>query len=118
LEVFAVTHFLKVGALFNATPSQDKFLPESVPKPPLKNLISTSAISAEVIDVVRKDNSLLRAELNGLRQELQDIKQLLRGATPAVAVSGAATAATAASAVVVPKEAPAGDDTGEIHVDG
>lgn len=68
-----------------------------------------------VIDVVRKDNSLLRAELNGLRQELQDIKQLLRGATPAVAVSGAATAA---SAVVVPKEAPAGDDTGEIHVDG
>ena len=117
MEVFAVTHFLNVVALFNATPSQGKFLPESVPKP-LKNLISTSAISAEVIDVVRKDNSLPRAELNGLRQELQDIKQLLRGATPAVAVSGAATAATAASAVVVPKEAPAGDDTGEIHVDG
>ena len=54
---------------------------------------------------------MLRAELNGLRQELQDIKQLLRGAAPA--------GATAAIPVVVPKEAPvAGDDTGEIHVDG
>ena len=68
----------------------------------------------EVIDVVRKDNSLLRAELTGLRQELQDIKQLLRSA-PGVPVSDGAPAQ---STVVVPKEAPAGDDTGEIHVDG
>eukprot|EP00435_Cladocopium_sp_Y103_P068624 s193_g31.t2 len=66
-----------------------------------------------VIDVVRKDNSLLRAELSSLRQELQDIKQLLRGGAPA-AVSGATAAAS-----VVPKEAPvAADDTGEIHAGG
>ena len=56
----------------------------------------------------------MRAELTGLRQELQDIKQLLRGA-PGVPVSDGAPAQ---STVVVPKEAPAGDDTGEIHVDG
>ena len=64
----------------------------------------------QVLEVVRKDNSLLRSEVSDLHKELQEIKQLLRASTGAAAP---AVEAVVVSGGNVPKEA----DTGEIHVD-
>lgn len=60
------------------------------------------SVTSQVLDAMRKDNTLLRSELTAMRQELHEIKALLRGApgAPGAAVS---------------KEAP-GED-GEIRVD-